>query len=204
MRTVKLTGWAGLLVAVAGVLGLAPQAQAITYTATFPSSSSSWFSATNGSGTGVPTFYMWTTGDDITETFTGTGLSTVNGLTYSFNVTNDLGGGSNEVIDIMINSTLVDSATIFDSGYSNLPVNVSNTVSFSPITGGGTYTLSVILSNTIPDGNGSINFPDQGTFNLSSTGAAVPEPASVSLIGLSLLGIGYLVYRRREATAPIA
>ena len=178
---------------------IAGTAQAASYLANFPSSNTFYSSATHGTGfipPGGQSAYMWTTGDYVTQTFTGTGLNSVGALSYSFTYQNYLGNGSTETAGLLINGTQVGSFTAPDTGYSGSYPKVTGTVSFSPIVGGGTYTLSMVLENTVPPANGSIAFVDGGVWRLSSS--AVPIPGALLLFGPGLVGLAAMKRRFKK------
>jgi hypothetical protein len=74
-------------------------------------------------------------------------------------------------------------------------VTASDTVTFAPITGNGTYVLTLELLNTLLPSHGSISFNPGGTVTLADV--AVPEPGCVTLLAGSFLGLSLLRRRPR-------
>jgi hypothetical protein len=171
------------------LMATAGTVQAASYVANFPSSSTFYSSATNGNGlipSGGQSQFMWTTGDYVSQTVNGTALNSVDSLSYNFSYQNYLGGNT-LTVGLLINGIQVDSFVAPDVGFSGNYFSATDTVSFSPIPGGGTYALSMVLENTIPGGGGSIAFADGGNWTLGAT--AVPEPATMLLLGFGLAGV---------------
>ena len=184
-----------MMIAAMYALGLiaAPMA-ASAATFTFPGSDSSWHSATNGNGTGLPSATMWTGGDYISYTANAPGVVSVSQLSYSFSVV-DLLQTTSETLDILINGTLVDTQAVLGCSLCGSESLFSNTVTFAPIFGIGSYTLEIELSSTVPPQGGAVFFDTAGSFTLS-TPTAAPEPVSLALIGVGLAGLG--AARRRS------
>lgn len=135
---------------------------------------------------------MTTSGDYIEQTFADPGYEGVDGLTYSIFVYNDLNASLG--LAILINGVEVDSPTISGCGFCEATQIVSNTVTFAPIVGLGSYVLEIELTSTVPGGEGAIEFNGDGSFTLT----AAPEPASVVVLGSGLASLAALRRRRQQ------
>lgn len=142
---------------------------------------------------------MWTAGDYITQTYTGTGLSAVNSLDYNLKLFDGISNNT-ETLSIQINGIQVDTQNVAGCGpvYCSSDVAIGNLVNFSPIVGNGDYTLKIALTNDIGGGIGYISFDNSGLFTISNT--TVPEPSTVALFGLGLVGLSVARRRTRQST----
>ena len=186
------------------LLGIASSASAASVSEPFPSAGTSYFSATDGSGTitaGGQSAYMWTTGDYVTQTFTGTGLNSVTSYSAQFQIQDYLGNGNDELWDILINGTMVGSFEAFNCAYCGSDQTiVFNAGPFAAIVGAGTYDLAFVLVNTVPDGGGSIAFLDGGVSTLAGI-AATPLPATWTMLIAGFAGLGFFAYRGSKKNA---
>jgi hypothetical protein len=167
----------------------------------FPGTGTLYTSATDGSGlipAGGHSAVMYTAGDNVDQTFTGTGVTSVDSLKVDFNLDNFL-DGSAETVDISINGTSVGSFIVPDKGGADGITTISGSIFFAPIIGNGIYDLTMTLEDTIPTGNGSIDFEDGGVFVLNGGDRIVgtPEPRTLLLFGVGLGAT--IVIRRRHA-----
>ncbi len=186
------------LVLAATMLGLmvwtAIQAEAGVYTGTFPDDSST-SSGHVGFGDQGPDFgAFFRSGDQVSQTYGGTGLGDVSELALDVNVDrNFLHSGGFVDLDVRLNGITVGSFIWTQAeGTGIRPLDFA----FSPIVGAGTYTLQLIETNNVPPGLGSIAIAKGSEFTLTS--AAVPEPSSLALIGIgSFFRLG--IWRRRRA-----
>jgi len=138
---------------------------------------------------------LFTAGDSVTQTFL-TGPSAILGLQYDFFLYNSLGGnsGASYEDDVYVNSTLVGSFLVSDSGYSGTQQEYSGVLTFPLLQGDGTYVLSIVLQDTVPAGDGNEIFLAPGTADLIAT----PEPASLILLGSGALALGLRGILRRR------
>jgi hypothetical protein len=180
-------------------------AAATTAVLPFPGTGTLYTSATNGSGlipAGGHSAVMYTAGDNVDQTFPGTGVTSVDSLKVDFNIDDNLNGAS-ETVDVSINGTSVGSFIVPDSGGSGGTINYAVSVFFAPIVGNGTYDLAMTLEDTIPRGKGNIDFLDGGVFVLNGgVRTVVPEPMTLLLLvaGLAAL-VADRVRRRAESSS---
>lgn len=181
MKPIKTIAFSMGLVALLSGSGTA---QAVSsFTADYPSSSSTIVAST-GFLDDDEIGYFWSVsrGDSITQTFTGTGLNSVDQIDLSLEVTqNVLTNGAHVDWAVLINSIQVGTWTWTDqdgTGAFNL------SYLFSPIVGAGTYTVRMEVTNEVASGDGSIALRYPGTMTLVQN---VPEPTSLLLLGSGLL-----------------
>jgi len=165
-----------------------------------------YFSATNGSGSVSNTEWlpnMQTAGDFVAQTITD-GPDVVDSLSLGAMIGLDTLNGYTETFAVYVNGVPVDppfssvpyqcaSASpwdCFSSPFTIPDVSGDPTLFWievqgpiAPIAGLGTYTYSIVLEDTIPDGDGSISL------------YAVPEPSSIVLFGSGILGLVGLLRR---------
>ncbi len=114
------------------------------------------------------------------STFTGSGVLTLAG---TFSIDNNGATGTGSFTEMLSYN--------LSNGYGNLSV-VSSSISAGPIAG-VSFAPILFASPTLSDGAPS-------TGNLSSVvSAAVPEPASLSMLGLGVAALGFVASRRRAA-----
>ena len=176
-------------------------AHAQTLPVLFPNAGDFWCAATSGCGTltvSSQTDYMWTAGDFIVSATVSSLLTSVNGISGSFQYDDQLISGNTETVYVYLNGVAVAQFVALDC---SLCVNhtVTQTIaptSFSNIYAlGGGYQLAMVLQDTVSVGGGSIAFMDPpGQWTLSAT----PEPTSLLLLGSGIVGAGFF---RRHSSA---
>jgi len=172
---------------------VANQAHAGTFSAAYPSASSIVVASTGQIEPGeYGSFWSVARGDSITQTFTGTGLASVNELDLVLPITQY---GLQVPVDwnVKVNNQLVGS-WVWTPGASTGQLDV--TYRFPDIVGADSYTVSMQVSNEVPPGDGSIAI-GTGTMTLQG-GSSVPDACSTLALfglGLSVLGFGRRFFR---------
>ena len=164
-----------------------------SFMAQFPSPTSTVVdSNNNGAGNGNYCCFF-NVGDSVTQTFTGTGLASVNTLDLSIPVPfNPLHSGNEVDFNVLLDGTIV--GTLIRTSAQGTGTAAFDAL-FPAISGpGGTYTVEILETNNVPGGGGSIGL-NFGTVTLDDV-TSVPEPGSLTLIAGGLLGAAML--RRRQ------
>lgn len=173
-------------------------ARADSITVGFPSSSSTT-SGIAGFLDGFTIGYFWSAsrGDGVSQTYDNTFLDSVDRLDLNLLVNiNALQSGATVDWDVFLNGALVGSWS-WGEGDGTGPAQFS--FNFAPIVGSGSYTIEMLVTNDVPIGGGSIALAYPTTATLFPSTPVVPEPTSIVLAGLGVLGA--FVGRRRLSPA---
>lgn len=178
-------------------------ASAFSYVAQFPSAASTVV-ASVGMISPTQYGYFWSVarGDRITQSFTGTGLNSVNGLDLVFDVTVNVLNPSAEVDwNVLVNNNIVGNWSI--KANQGTPTE-SLSFSFGDITGAGNYVISMEVANEVLPGYGSIAIGFPGRLELTSRSQSVPDwSPSWLLLAMSLASLaGGSIWWRRETVCP--
>jgi len=131
-------------------------------------------------------------GDDLTETFLGTGLSSATHSRWQFSMDDFTDVGVLNTFDIQINGVTVGSFDFTGVGVFSTVVDFDLSFDHAPIAGSGgsgdDFTLRMVATSTVPPGLASWNWFPGGTTTL------IPAPASAMLLGM----VGLVGVRRRR------
>jgi len=136
---------------------------------------------------------LFTAGDFVSEVFIN-GPTSIAALQYDFFLNDNLGGnpGASYENDVYVNSTLVGNFLVADCGYCGTTQEYKGTFTFPSLVGNGTYSLAIVLLDTVPLGGGNEVYLAPG----SATLVEVPEPSSLLLLGAGLVGTFGAVRRK--------
>ena len=165
----------------------------------FPTAGDFYHDQTDGDGVipvGGQTGFMWTAGDYVISSVFVLATQSVTDLTADWSFQDFLGNGSTETWFIYVNGVAVAQTVLPDDNYGGQIGTVTGTVNFAgiaPVSGG--YQISLVLQNTVPDGNGSVAWLDGGITGLSYP-SSVPEPGTLMLFGSGAIGLAGLLRRK--------
>ena len=197
MKKLTLRGAMMLILLCCVAAGVA-NANVVTTFIPFPTAGNAYCSAVNGCGTipsGGQTDFLWTAGESVTSSSFSLANGPIVAVSANWTYQDFLGGGnSTETWFLLINATPVAMFTAPDDNYNGDIFGVSGTVSFAPYTVplASSYTLSLVLQNTVAYGGGSIAFNDGGVTGVTT----VPEPGSLMLLGSGAIGLAGLLRRK--------
>jgi hypothetical protein len=175
----------------------APGPKSVTTTfISFPGAGDS-YCGSNTCGTlaaGGETDYMWTAGNYVTSTSFTLHNGPIVGLSADWTYENFIGNGAAELWYVFINNTPVAFFVAPDDNYNGDIFSVTGSVSFAPYTVplASSYTVSLVLQNSLGFGNGSIGWFDGGVTGITT----VPEPGSLALLGSGVVGLAGLLRRK--------
>lgn len=135
------------------------------------------------------------TGDDLTETFIGTGLASANTSHWIFDMDDFTFAGVINTFDLLINGTVIGDFSFVGLGFGSTIHSFDLSFNHSSIAGDD-YTLKMLATSTVPPGLASWNWLPGGSVTLDNI-IRVPEASSITLLVLALAGIGF---SRRKKT----
>jgi len=142
--------------------------------------------------------YLFHLDDFVGQDITGSGLASVDQLSFSLVYENALHSGYSEFYNVFINGVNVTDFNIQGDG-TDSDETIAETASFSAIAGPDFSVTFLDTSLSPPSTFGSIGFIVDGstsTITISGIPLSVPEPASLTLFGAGLAS--FAAIRRRK------
>lgn len=131
----------------------------------------------------------WFAGDDLTETFLGTGLAAANTSRWIFDMEDFTHAGVINTFDLLINGTFMGDFSFVGLGSGSTIHSFDLSFNHASIIGDD-YTLRMLATSTVPPGLSSWNWLPGGSVTLDNS-VAVPAPSTIALLVLGLVGIGF-------------
>ncbi len=155
---------------VLGATQAATAAPIVNFTSSTTTETGHFGTTTQASGTG----FFFVTGDTAAETFSGNGVLSTSSSTWTIPISfNNLNSGGFVDLNALINGTLVGAFVVSQADGTG---NLTGTFSYAPIAAVvGTFTLSLVETNNVPGGAGSIQFGSTGSVDLVAAAAGAPE-----------------------------
>ena len=168
--------------------GATGTARASNITLTFGSPGFVWFAQ----GSPATPNHIWVAGDYWGQQFNGTGIASATDESINLFIDdNILNSGASLNLNAEINGTVVGNFTI-GQGVTGV---FTDSFAFADIPGPN-YLIQFVVTSTVPPGEGSVSISDDGSSFVTLSGTPTPEPGTLGLLGIGLLGLAGVLRRK--------